>query len=53
MNIVGEAGELLDRFSDRLACVEIHLADIDRGKIGNVMARRAPSRSHVASRGGY
>ena len=38
-NIVGEAAEILDRFSDRLTRVEIHLSDIDRGKTGKVDKR--------------
>jgi hypothetical protein len=37
--IVGEASELLDRFSDGLTRVEIHVADIDRGKTGKVDKR--------------
>ncbi len=37
--IMGEATELLDRFSDRLTRVEIHLTDIDRGKTGKVDKR--------------
>jgi hypothetical protein len=37
--IVGEASELLDRFSDRLTRVEIHISDIDRGKTGKVDKR--------------
>ena len=38
-HIVGEASELLDRFSDRLTRVEIHVSDIDRGKTGKVDKR--------------
>ena len=38
-NIMGEAAEILDRFSDRLTRVEIHLTDIDRGKTGKVDKR--------------
>lgn len=37
--VVGEASELLDRFSDRLTRVEIHISDIDRGKTGKVDKR--------------
>src|SRR5215469_2085319 len=37
--IVGEGSELLDRFSDRLTRVEIHVSDIDRGKTGKVDKR--------------
>ena len=37
--VVGEATELLDRFSDRLTRVEVHLSDIDRGKTGKVDKR--------------
>lgn len=37
--IMAEATELLDRFSDRLTRVEIHLTDIDRGKTGKVDKR--------------
>ncbi len=37
--IMREATELLDRFSDRLTRVEIHLTDIDRGKTGRVDKR--------------
>jgi hypothetical protein len=36
MDIMGEATELLDRFSDRLTRVEIHLSDVNRGKTGRV-----------------
>jgi len=38
-NIVGEAAKILDRFSDRLTRVEIHLSDIDRGRTGKVDKR--------------
>jgi len=37
--IVGEASELLDRFSDRLTRVDIHIEDVDRGKTGKVDKR--------------
>jgi hypothetical protein len=37
--IMREATELLDRFSDHLTRVEIHLTDIDRGKTGRVDKR--------------
>jgi ribosome-associated translation inhibitor RaiA len=37
--IVGQAAELLDRFSDRLTRVEIHLSGIGKGKGGKVDQR--------------
>lgn len=37
--IMGEAAEVLDRFSDRLTRVEIHLTDVDGGKTGKVDKR--------------
>ncbi len=37
--IMREATELLDRFSDHLTRVEIHLTDIDRGKTGRIDKR--------------